>query len=129
MSQIFVGSDVVWSNSYQKNILPEFTCIHIYLDYVRRSSGLPQPWTVWTPYWQSIVLYLLSSITEGEAGGSGQSPRLQGLSVVSLGQYWAICLSEHPYITSATRLGGWFKKWQMVMKIYLFLTIRTTIWR
>ena len=62
-----------------------------------------------TPYWQSIVLYLLS-VTEGEAGGSGQAPRLQGLSVVSFWQYGAICLSEHPYITSAIKLGGWFKK-------------------
>ena len=99
----------------------------VYLDYVRRSSGLPLPWT---PYWQSIVLYLLS-ITEGVVSGAGQGAGagLQGLEVVSSGHCWAIWLSEQPYITSAIRLGGWFNKWQMVMKIYLSLPIRTTIWR
>ena len=71
---------------------------------------LPQ---LWTPYWRSIELYL-QSIREDEVSGSGQTPRLQGRTSFSLGQYWAyilmfsiyICLDEHPYITSAIRLVG-----------------------
>ena len=139
-----------WSTLFSKNE-PNYCCLRSLKQFISKNyflwvysfiyilimlgdhPDLPQPWT---PYWQSILLYLLS-ITEGEAGGAWQTPGLQGRKSLSLGQRLAnslmsskyICLSKHPYITSAIRLGGWFKKWQMVMKIYLSLPIRTTIWR